>query len=175
MVHTPWHSSNVDFQGDHRTPAEPVFLFSNGIPPGHPPLIDPHPFDPLHLRDIHHFYDWLSPSAIAWWTSFLEDPKPPSNLILNIPANIWQIKLLRMSESVTHAEVVPVTVTSNSVVVSDIRTSTHHVDPEAVVVPSVLSEGMLALVVPTGTSGDKFWLCKVHHLKRQDPHKYKVR
>jgi hypothetical protein len=67
------------------------------------------------------------------------------------------------------------TISSNSIVVNDIRTSTHQVEPEAVVIPSVLSDGMLALVVPTHSSGDKFWLCKVRHLKESDPLQYKVR
>ncbi len=101
-------------------------------------------------------------------------PKPPHALIMDVPVEIWQFQQLQLRESITHVETIPATVSMNSVAVSDIRTSTHHVDPEANVVPSILSDGMLALVVPTDSSGDQFWLCKVHHIKEHDPLKYKV-
>ena len=91
MMHKPWHSLTQDFQGDHRIPSEPVFLFADGVPPGHPPVMEPGPFDPLHLRDIHEFYDWLPASTCAWWTAFLQDPKPPTDLLMMIPTNIWQL------------------------------------------------------------------------------------
>lgn len=175
MMHKPWHSSTEDFQGDRRAPCTPIFLFANGVPPGYPPVMDPNPIDPLHLKDIREFFDWLPASASTWWTSFIGDPKPPANLVMNIPADIWQLQQLQLSESITHCETLPITISTNNVAVSNIRTSTHHVDPEAVMVPDILSEGMLALVVPTDSSGDRFWLCKIHHIKEQDPHIYKVR
>ena len=175
MMHKPWHSSAQDFQGDHHAPAEPIFLFSHGIPPGHPPVMPPDALDPKHLQDIHSFFDWLPALAIAWWTAFLENPRPPLNLIMKIPANVWRFQDRQLHESVTHVETIAATPSSNSVAVSAARTSAHHVEPEAVAVPSLLSDGMLALVLPTHSSGDRFWMCKVHHVKNHDPLEYKVR
>jgi hypothetical protein len=175
MWHKPWHSSQDAFQGDHRSPTDPILLFSQGYPSGSPETVPPSNIDPSFLRDIPELHDWMSTENISWWADFAYSPQPPLDLTPALPANLWNVESLQLQEDATSQSCLPATSWPNSVEVSNLRSSGHHIHSDASVVPVQLTSKMLALVLPSEGSDDLFWLCRIRHIHKTTPLTYAVR
>jgi hypothetical protein len=175
MWHKPWHSSGDTFQGDHRSPTEPILLFMHGFPSGEPAVIPPYAVEPVFLKDMVALQDWMSDREAGWWQAFSNHQKPPSEFTPALPDDLWSVEQLALHESIDCGLSVPAAVYPNIVEAAQSRTASHHVQSSSTVVPSRLAIKMLALVLPSGSSQDQFWMCKVRHIHRTIPLTYAVR
>jgi hypothetical protein len=175
MWHKPWHSSQNAFQGDRRSPSHPVLLFKHGFPSGSPDIVPPTMIDPALLADIPSLHDWMSTSEITWWSTFAAMQQPPDDSTQLLSEDLWNTQSLSLAETSTSHHSLLADRPANVLEMTNQRSSSHHVPSKLSVVPAQLANKMLALVQPSESSQDKFWLCKIRHVVKSKPVTYAVR